>query len=480
MSKATVIIKKLDAPYQQTSFTNYLPLNEKMVTETGIKVKEIFDGLGGASLIKSSGDVYIKPNGIDAKAYCYTRIEVLEAVIKYWQQAGAKNVYIIENSTQANYTRVVFAVNGYAKLCRKTGAIPVYLDEEKTRTYEFSGKPGAGEKNPTGYNLTNCKFPVTVAEKLIDCAKENLYIDLPKLKTHSMAGVTLGVKNQWGLPIHTSRGIDHNYNLFSKLADVLSLVRPDVTLIEGIEGTIYGHYPMTSKADICIKPFRVLIGSSNVLAADIAGSKIFGLELKDVPHLKEAAARGLGEGVKSIKDIKFTGDITSLDKIDLIGDMPPEGRYPTDLYESYPPDVKMIVGEKMACREGCMNNPKTLLQVLYNDYNGKGGFTLIMGKGFDTAQIDALQGRVLLAGYCAIDEIGDRLIKRLGRRNVYLTGECNDLCATVNAMCHLMKVNPLVFLNNNRIAAVIALVVAKLKGSTSRVPNPFCHLFKVV
>jgi len=28
--------------------------------------------------------------------------------------------------------------------------------------------------------------------------------------------------------------------------------------------------------------------------------------------------------------------------------------------------------------------------------------------------------------------------------------------------------------------AIIALALAKLKGSTSRVPNPFCHLFRVV
>jgi hypothetical protein len=55
------------------------------------------------------------------------------------------------------------------------------------------------------------------------------------------------------------------------------------------------------------------------------------------------------------------------------------------------------------CREGCMNNPKTLLQVLHHDYQGKGGWTLIMGKGFDPAEIDALQGRMLIAGHCALE-----------------------------------------------------------------------------
>ncbi len=480
MAKAKVIIKKLNAPHQQISFKNYLPLDENMVLAIRSAVAEIFDELGGSALIKSSGDVYIKPNAIDAKAYCYTRIEALKAVIEYWQKAGAKKIYVLENSTQGNYTRVVFAVNGYAKLCRRMGAVPIYLDEEKTKTFKFTGRPAADKDNSKGYELTDCAFPLTVAEKLIDGAGDNLYIDLPKLKTHSMAGVTLGVKNQWGFPTHTSRGIDHNYNLFSKLADVLSLVRPDVTLIEGVEGTIHGHYPVTTQADICVKPFRVMIGSKNVVAADIVASKIFGLGLEDVPHLKEAVARGLGNGVRGPEDIECAGDITSLEGIDLIGDMPTAGKYPTDLYDSYPANVRMIVGKTMACREGCMNNPKTLLQVLHYDYQGKGGWTLIMGKGFDQEEIDALQGRVLIVGYCAIEEISERLIKRLGRRNIYLSGECNDLCSTVNAMCHLMKVNPLVFLQQNLTGALIAFALAILKGSNSRVPNPFCHLFKVV
>lgn len=65
-----------------------------------------------------------------------------------------------------------------------------------------------------------------------------------------------------------------------------------------------------------------------------------------------------------------------------------------------------------------------------------------MGKGFDVKEIDNLKGRVLIAGHCAVEEISPKLIKRLGRKNVYLSGECNDLCSTAEAMFHLMKVNP--------------------------------------
>jgi len=480
MTMNSVITRKLKTPHQSESFTRFLPLSQNLVLEINESVSEIFDEMGGSALLKSSGDVYIKPNGIDAKPYCYTRPELVQAVIAYWFAQGARRVYLMENSTQANYTRVVFAVNGYRSVCRKTGAIPVYLDEEKTQRFSFRGKNATAGRMDEGYDLEHFEMPVTVAEKLIERGDENLYVSLPKLKTHSMSGVTLGIKNQWGFPVHASRGLDHNYNLHRKLIDVLSHVKPDITLIEGVEGTIYGHYPSTSLADECVKPFCVLIGSRNVAAADLVGAKIFGLEKEDVPHLKLALDRGYGGDIQDLGDIRLSGDITGLDPVDLMGDLPASGAYPTDLYDSFPDDVKIIRGSKMVCREGCANNPLTLLQVLYNDHHGKTGWTLVIGKGFDLEEIEAVNGRVFIAGHCAIEEVAECLIQRLGRRNVYLSGECNDLCSTAEAMFHLMKINPIDFVPRNRLQALFAFFMAKVNGSTSRVPGVLSHVVKKV
>ena len=74
--KATVIIKKLDAPHQIEPFTRFLPLGADMVRAVRRAVADIFDQLGGASLLKESGQVYIKPNAVDAKPYSHTRVEV--------------------------------------------------------------------------------------------------------------------------------------------------------------------------------------------------------------------------------------------------------------------------------------------------------------------------------------------------------------------------------------------------------------------
>jgi uncharacterized protein (DUF362 family) len=86
----TVIIKRLRSDHGQETFTRYLPLNAEMVKEVERNVKEVFDGLGGSSMIKSSGEVYIKPNGVGPQPYVFTRPEVLEAAIRYWFNAGAR------------------------------------------------------------------------------------------------------------------------------------------------------------------------------------------------------------------------------------------------------------------------------------------------------------------------------------------------------------------------------------------------------
>ena len=460
-TKATVTVRRLASPHQQESFTQFLPLNDTLKEEIFQAVGEIFDAAGGRALLKSSGDVYIKPNAVDCKAYAYTRPEVVEAVTRYWRDNGARDIYLFENCTQGNFTRMVFAVTGYSEICRRLGAKQVFLDEEKNTLFEFKGRDD--------YESDSFRMPVFVARRLIEQKDENLYISLPKLKTHSMAQVTLGVKNQWGFPQQSDRRADHNYNLPHKLADVLGFIRPDFTLIEGVEATVHGHYPVTAFADTCVLPFKVLIGGKNVVATDMVGAKLFGMEAQDVPHLKIALERGYGDGVNAWEDIEVIGDISDFTQT-----------YDADLLQRFPEDVKILRGRERLCKEGCQNNPLTLLQVLGFDHGGKGGWTLVMGKGHDPAEIAAIEGRVLVAGRCAIAEVGDALVKRLGKKNVYFSGHCNDLCASINAMCHLMKVNPLVLAPQPFLASLKLLALAKLHGTRANVPNPFAHVMKVV
>jgi hypothetical protein len=103
-----------------------------------------------------------------------------------------------------------------------------------------------------------------------------------------------------------------------------------------------------------------------------------------------------------------------------------------------------------------------------------------MGKGHDPAVIGAIEGRVLVVGHCAIKETGGRLVERLGRGSVYFSGFCNDLCASTNALCHLMRVNPLLMAPMPFLKSIKLLIQARLHGTQARIPFFFAHKRKVV
>ena len=433
-------------------------------TKQGIQsaVEEVFSHLKKSGpILKSSKEVYIKVNGIDFKKHAFTSPEVLKAVIEYLNNLGAK-VYVMENSTQANMTRIVFAITGYKEVCEKLGAKIIYLDEEETKSFEFKGKPSVVD-DPKGYNLKSFRLPETIV-KIMDNRNSLTYINIPKLKTHSMARVTLGIKNQWGYPQHEDRGKDHNYNLHSKLVDVYEYIRPDITIIDGIEGTIHGHYPPTAFEDRLVKQFNVLIGGRDTLAVDVVGARIFGLTLNEVPHLTIAYERGLGEG--------------DLSKINVIGKSLEDykEKYGWNLLQEFPNDVKIIKGREMVCLEGCQNNTLATLQVFAYDYpeKFKGGWFIVMGKGHDKNIVELLKSegynRGLVVGYCAIDEVGEKLRNEFGKRKVFFSGDCNNLAETVKAELKLSKMTifDLVPIPTDELMSLVE--VAQKKGSTALTP----------
>ncbi|TFG25823.1 MAG: DUF362 domain-containing protein [Promethearchaeota archaeon] len=433
-------------------------------TNNGINlaVNELFTNLEKSGpILKVSREVYIKVNGIDFKKHAYTSPEVLKEVIRYCNKKGAK-VYVMENSTQANMTRIVFSINGYKKVCEELGAEIIYLDEESTEVFEFSGKPSATERSD-GYNLKEFRLPKTIV-KIMKERDSLTYINLPKLKTHSMARVTLGIKNQWGFPQHADRGKDHNFNLHSKLVDVYELIQPDMTIIDGTEGTIHGHYPPTNWENKLVIPFNILIGGRDTLSVDVVGARIFGLSLEEVPHLKIASERDLGES--NLKNINVIGKSLSDYK----------EKYDWNLVQEFPEDIKIVKGKELVCLEGCQNNPLATIQGFAVDFpeKFKGGWFLIMGKGHDEDIVEKLKEegytKGLVAGYCAINEVGDKLRNEFGKRKVFFSGDCNNLAETVRAVLKLAKMTvlDLVPISNEELMALIS--EAQAHGSTALTP----------
>ncbi|MFO8111389.1 MAG: DUF362 domain-containing protein [Desulfosalsimonadaceae bacterium] len=410
-------------------------------------VGEVFRHFGGGEqLLRASRDVYIKVNGVGCEANVYTDPEVLRETILYFQQCGARTVYVMENCTQANFTRLVFKATGYLRVCRETGAVPVYLDETPGVPIFLAGIEAFVDIS---------RF---VFERLIEHGEENLYLSLPKLKTHSMSQVTLSIKNQFGLVHQKSRIADHNYRLHQKFADIYRVLRPDFALIDGLIATTHGHYPTTYNKDKCVVPMNLLIGGPDPLAVDVVGAALMGFQPEDVQHLERSRATGIGIG--------------ELARIDIINQPLFEERkkhLTCELIDDYPPDLTIVRGAKRCCKEGCRRNTESVVEMIYRDHGGRGGFTILMGKGIDRGVVERISGRVHIAGSCAIEDHGVALEDRLGRRNVTMSPGCNDLAMTVYGLCKQMGVHPLRMSKVNPIQSAGLLITARLKGSSANI-----------
>jgi hypothetical protein len=229
-------------------------------------------------------------------------------------------------------------------------------------------------------------------------------------------------------------------------------------LIEGLVATTHGHYPTVYNADKCIVPMNVLVGGLDPLATDVVGAALMGFAVDEVKHLDLCRRQGPG-----------TGDIEQIEIVNRALFEERKKKLTCDLLDDYPPDLAILRGEERCCKEGCRCNTETVVEMLYRDHGGKGGFTILMGKGIDRAAVDKIKGKVHIAGSCAIQDHGVRLQTRLGKRKVTMSPGCNDLAMTVHGLCRQMGVIPLQLSQVDLVRSAYLFVMAKLMGSRASV-----------
>jgi len=411
-------------------------------------IDAIFAPYGGvASVIPSGNKVHLKPNGVQFFTGMHTDAAVLDALLGYLRDHGYTRLALMENASQGIATRLVFAVNGYADIAKRHGAELVYLDEGPTVHYTLHGED----------------VPIRISRRLfegfIDPARRpgNFYLSLPKLKTHSMTTVTLGVKNQQAFPIHADRMHFHNHEtLHVRLARLYRMVQPDFCIIEGVTAIFNGHLPAPTLLKESSVQLNVLIGGRDTVAVDTVGCKVFGYAIEEVEHLRLAAEWGLGEG--------------RLDRIEVIGDLSRfQTRYPFALLRRFPSDVRIVEGRERACVEGCKGNTECALEIIGNTYRGQGGFTIVFGRGFADADLEDLPGDILVVGNCAVTERAADLRCRYPDRRIIEVDAHNDIRGIIAGLTTMMKVKPMEMVPLSPLRSGWLLLQAKLHGLNSRV-----------
>ena len=112
-------------------------------------------------------------------------------------------------------------------------------------------------------------------------------VSMPKLKTHRWAGVTLSLKNMFGVVPGSCYGwpknVLHWAGIEHAILDINAAVRPDFAIVDGIIG-MEGNGPIEGTA----KPAGVLVVGDDPVAVDATCARVMGLAPERVSHIARA------------------------------------------------------------------------------------------------------------------------------------------------------------------------------------------------
>jgi uncharacterized protein (DUF362 family) len=231
--------------------------------------------LGGIRRFISRGDVVVvKPNASWDRAVeqaANTNPAVVAEVCRLCLEAGARRVVVTD--VTINEPRHSFARSGIAPAARAAGAEVVLPEERLFREVDLRGQV---------LNVWPVLEPFLNADKMIN---------IPIAKHHSITGVTLGMKNWYGI-LGGPRQRLHQ-RIHESLADLADFMRPTLSLIDAFRVLVRNGPGGGNPADVVLK--RTIIAGTDPVALDAYAAKAyFDLDWQTLPYLKLASARHLG------------------------------------------------------------------------------------------------------------------------------------------------------------------------------------------
>jgi len=240
------------------------------------------ENLGGMGSFVSSGDiVVVKPNigwSRTPEQAANTNPQVVEAVVEMCMNAGARQVKVFD--LPCNPARRTYSMSGIADAARRAGADVSFVDDRKFKDIAI----------PEGEAVRSWKM-------YTEAFDADVLINVPILKHHSMARVTMGMKNLMGLLGGNRESIHVHFD--QKLADINTVIRPHLTVIDAFR-VLKAHGPNSGTPND-VELARQVIAGADPVAVDSYGARLFGevtgtgLVGSDVGYIRIGHEMGLGE-----------------------------------------------------------------------------------------------------------------------------------------------------------------------------------------
>ena len=242
-------------------------------------VARVLEPLGGiSSFVKTGENVVIKPNmawdRTPAQA-ANTHPLVVKALVELSLDAGAKKVMVFDRTCNEE------------RRCYVNSGIQEVMATIKDNRLKFI-HPDSRKFIPV--NIKRGKA-VKRLEIYKDALEADTYINVPVAKHHSLSRLTLGLKNSMGV-LGGNRGQMH-HDLGQKLADLATVVRPKLTVIDATR-ILLRNGPQGGNIDD-VKIMDTVIASTDPVACDAYATTLFDLRPDAISSTVAAYELGLGE-----------------------------------------------------------------------------------------------------------------------------------------------------------------------------------------
>jgi uncharacterized protein (DUF362 family) len=230
---------------------------------------------GMGRFVKKGQTVVVKPNigwNRQPETGADTNPELVGRIIEHCKAAGAKKVYVFDNSV------------AYGPNCYKTSGI-----ENAAKSVGAKVVPGNHEKYYQEVEIPEAKkLHKTRVHELI--LESDVYINVPILKHHSSSNLTMAMKNQMG--VVWDRDTFHWKGLHRCIADFCRFRKPDLNIMDAYRVTMNNGPQMAGKDDVVLK--KTLLLSTDIVAIDTAAAKIFGTDPQNIDYISYGYQDGIG------------------------------------------------------------------------------------------------------------------------------------------------------------------------------------------
>ncbi|HEY7322820.1 MAG TPA: DUF362 domain-containing protein [Candidatus Binatia bacterium] len=223
--------------------------------------------------------VVLKPNLVefDPKGVINTHPAVIEAAIGSFRRLGAREVVVAEGPGHRRDSEYLLTASGIYDVIKEHKVRYVDLNTDDVRLTKLRS------------NFTNLR-ELYLPETLFNA---DLLVSIPKLKTHHWAGVTLSLKNMFGIVPGAVYGWPKNAlhwaGINGSILDINSAVPiPQFAIVDGIVG-MEGNGPLQGQA----KQSGVLVLGNDLVAVDATAARLMMIEPRKIEYL-DLADRFLG------------------------------------------------------------------------------------------------------------------------------------------------------------------------------------------